>query len=602
MSNKLSDSAALGSLTRLLRDLARDAGARGLEAGAFIVLGSLVEGIGLLLLIPFLSLIIDIHAAPTAVQGATESLLHTISANTRTEKLVVLVAVFVALLVFRAFVIVRRDTLIVRLQQGFMERVRSRISHRLATADWALTSRLRHSRIAHVISFDVHQVSSATYLLWHESASVILLISQIGIAVYLSPAMAALAAIAVGLGALTILPMLERARRFGAYVTRSNQTLTEDTGQFLGALKLAVSQNLQDGFTSEFDASLANLTAEQVDYVRRQTLLRQIVTTASSLLGAGAMIVGVAIFNVPASVLIALLLIFTRINSPTAQLYFDLQHLAQTLPSYEKITALEAELAPSTVQSTYGQAERAALLSEPIAFRNVTFLHSDPEKGSDHGGVRSLTLSLLPGSVTGVAGPSGAGKTTFVDLLVGLFQPQSGTIAIGPSELKGATITAWRGQVGYVAQDPFLFHDTIRRNLLWASPQRSEAELWSALELAGIAEFVRKTPLGLDTIVGERGTLISGGERQRIGLARAVLRKPQLLVLDEATNAIDVENERLVMQRLVGLVPRPTLVIVAHRPESLSLCERILQFENGRIVADDARPVQQAIARASSSG
>ena len=143
------------------------------------------------------------------------------------------------------------------------------------------------------------------------------------------------------------------------------------------------------------------------------------------------------------------------------------------------------------------------------------------------------------------------------------------------------TLASWRAQLSYVSQDPFLFHDTVRRNLKWAWPGASEADMWQALEVAGAAGIVRGMSGGLDAIVGERGSLVSGGERQRIALARALLRKPRLLIMDEATNAIDIAGERQLLERLTAVEPRPTIVMIAHRNESLALCGRVLHLEEG---------------------
>ena len=149
-----------------------------------------------------------------------------------------------------------------------------------------------------------------------------------------------------------------------------------------------------------------------------------------------------------------------------------------------------------------------------------------------------------------------------------------------------AVTRAWRDQVGYVAQEPFLFHDTIRRNFLWANPEADEAALWEVLRIAGAEDIVRNAAQGLETVVGERGSLLSGGERQRLCLARAMLRRPRLLVLDEATSAIDIEGEHGLFERRLRATPRPTIVMIAHRLESLRHCQRVLLFEQGTVVSD----------------
>jgi len=160
--------------------------------------------------------------------------------------------------------------------------------------------------------------------------------------------------------------------------------------------------------------------------------------------------------------------------------------------------------------------------------------------------------------------------------------------------LNDTALPAWRAQLSYISQDPFLFHDTVRHNLAWVRPGASEEEMWDALTLAGADGIVKRMEGGLDAVVGERGSLVSGGERQRIALARALLRKPRLLVMDEATNAIDIDGEHALLERLLALKPRMTIVMIAHRAESIALCDRLLRMENGALVEDagPARAVQ----------
>jgi ATP-binding cassette subfamily C protein len=197
-------------------------------------------------------------------------------------------------------------------------------------------------------------------------------------------------------------------------------------------------------------------------------------------------------------------------------------------------------------------------------------------------------LAIACGEFVGLTGLSGAGKTTLVDLLVGLYEPLAGAILIDGVPLTPAVLPAWRARISYISQDPYLFYDTIRRNLLWANPAASEAALWDALRLAGADAMVRRMPDGLDAVVGERGTLISGGERQRLAIARAMIRNPRLLILDEATNALDVAAERMLIGNLLDVTPRPTILMIAHRKESLARCDRVLRLEDGKIAALDA--------------
>jgi ATP-binding cassette subfamily C protein len=571
----------------LLRDFAGFAGAKALKALLFVFLGALVEGIGLVLLIPFFSVIIDSKSPGGWAQDASAWLFGWFSAEGRLAKLSILVVIFGILMVARAIVIAVREVTMAELQIGFIQQIQARITRRLAAAQWDTVARLRHSRITHLMGVDIAQLSGATHILMSDAVAVVILASQAVLAFLLAPMLAALALGILLVGATTLLPMVRRAYTVGSFVTDTNLSLIDDMTQFLGALKLAISQNLQRSFTSEFEATLDKLRAEQIDYVRQQTVSRLAVGTLIGLVGAIAIVLGLVVLDVSPSVMITLLLIFSRMNGPAMQLQLDAQHVAQALPAYDKVRELERELVAAEAANAAPPGPPVILPVGSIIFRDVSFLH-DIVAGESRtlGGVRDLNLTIEPGSIIGITGPSGAGKTTFADLLVGLYAPQSGEILVGGVVLLGSAVTAWRNRVSYVAQDPFLFHDTIRRNLLWANPEVDEAALWSVLRMVGAEHIVRNASKGLDTVVGERGGLLSGGERQRLCLARAMLRRPLLLVLDEATNAIDIEGEDAVFACLLKATPRPTIVVIAHRRESLRRCQRILFFEGGKIVSE----------------
>jgi ABC-type multidrug transport system fused ATPase/permease subunit len=283
------------------------------------------------------------------------------------------------------------------------------------------------------------------------------------------------------------------------------------------------------------------------------------------------------LFDVHSAVILTMLFIFSRISAPAMQMSQMLQQFAGAVPAHSEFLRLEHDLAARDAPDL-----RSAPAIEPgaIAFRDVSFHYDRSSRAG--AGIERLNLTIAPGTFLGVSGPTGAGKTTLADLLIGLLEPDSGEITVAGAPLRGAAAIKWPDHISYVVQDPYLFRDTIRRNLLWANPRASDAEIWDALAIAGVDDFVAALTAGLDTVLGERGTLISGGERQRLCLARAVLRRPLLFVLDEATSAIDVPAERKIIKAMLDLKPRPTMVMIAHRDQSLAYCDRMLRLQNGR--------------------
>ena len=572
----------LASLTGFLGDLTRYAGREAIGAGVLVTVGALVDSVGVVLLIPLLGVVAPSTQTPSALRRAAEQFFGLVGAHSPLERLGALLAVYGVLMVFRAVVTTQRDVKMAELQIGFLESQRAQVAELLASARWDQLVRLRHARITQLMSGDLQRVATGVNFFLQSAVAAVMIAAQIALAFLLSPVLASIAlALLVTIG-LALAPMVRRSQDIGQFVSQSNLALLDAAAQFLGGLKLAVSQNLQGAFTSEFRATLETVATRQIDNIRQRTYARLLISLLSSAVGGAIVLVGFGFLHVPASVLIALLLIISRMNGPVGQIQQGLQQVAFALPAYDQVVALKRELA--AVGEHRPPSAGAPLPEGAVVFEAVSFLH--PASGGDQAGdrgVERIDLTLRPGDFLGVVGASGAGKTTFADLLVGLIAPQRGRITVGDRPLEGAVLAGWREGVSYVSQDPFLFHDTVRRNLTWACPSASEAELWRALALADAEALVRRMEKGLDSLVGERGALVSGGERQRIALARAILRRPRLLVLDEATNAIDIPTERLLLERICALAPQPTIVMIAHRPESLALCRTVVRLDAGRL-------------------
>ena len=198
--------------------------------------------------------------------------------------------------------------------------------------------------------------------------------------------------------------------------------------------------------------------------------------------------------------------------------------------------------------------------------------------------VKHVDLTVLHGRRVAFVGPSGAGKTTLMDLLLRFHDPDEGRIVVDGRDVRGATLASLRGQIALVSQEVLLFNATVRENLLYARPRATHEEMEAAAAAAGAHEFIWALPQRYETVIGERGVKLSGGERQRLSIARAFLKNAPILVLDEATAALDAASEALIQSALEQLMANRTVLIIAHRLATVRRADRIYVLEEGRII------------------
>ena len=218
--------------------------------------------------------------------------------------------------------------------------------------------------------------------------------------------------------------------------------------------------------------------------------------------------------------------------------------------------------------------------SNKIEFKNVTYSYTSGESPV----VENLSFTIEIGEKVGIIGESGSGKSSVLDLLLGLIQPKMGSISIDGLDFDGARMR-WGKLIGYVAQDIYLADDTLRNNVAFGFDPLdiSESRVITCLELSHLSRIVLDDPAGMDQILGERGSKISGGEKQRIGIARCIYQDPEIIVLDEATSALDSETEQIVMNNLFNLQPKKTFIIVAHRLATIAKCDKVLLMNKDNV-------------------
>lgn len=262
-----------------------------------------------------------------------------------------------------------------------------------------------------------------------------------------------------------------------------------------------------------------------------------------------------------------------------------LQAIKFGMPAVE---VLQRELSLGIPVDTRGASleKPRATFSQSIVLENITFSYP----GSDARALEKISIIIRKGEAVGLCGPSGVGKTTLVDIILGLLTPEKGVVQVDGEDVQ-PRLREWQDQIGYVPQVIFLSDDSLRNNIAFGIPSDAidENAIRRAIEAAQMEDLVRKLPAGLDTVVGERGIRLSGGQRQRIGIARALYHDPALLVFDEATNSLDNETERGVMAAVQALHGIKTVLIVAHRYNTVAYCDRIYVLRDG-LVAEEKLP------------
>ncbi len=214
-----------------------------------------------------------------------------------------------------------------------------------------------------------------------------------------------------------------------------------------------------------------------------------------------------------------------------------------------------------------------------VVFEDVTFTYANGKEV-----LHGVSFRAAAGTVTALVGPSGAGKSTIIGLVAAFHVPTSGRVLLGGVDLSTVRLDSFRGQLGVVLQETFLFDGTIRENVAFARPEASDEEVLRACRIARVDTFAEALEKGYDTVVGERGIKLSGGERQRVSIARALLADPRLLLLDEATSNLDTESEALIQEGLAALLKGRTTFVIAHRLSTIRRADQILVIEDGRVV------------------
>lgn len=378
--------------------------------------------------------------------------------------------------------------------------------------------------------------------------------------------------IGIGIGSAVFVPFFKRTARVGQEWTSAFVQLSDRLLAALRSLKTTKASSLEDYVVQDVMVPVKRVG----NVYLKQRILEAGQSRAGELLAVGAITAIVyawlMILQARPSDIIMMLVVFSRL----------LPQVRSVVDSYHRACGSmgSAEAVRRHLQRSQAETKSLGRLAPPndwneIEFLNVTFSYET----SGPNVIENLTFTIARGDWYGIVGPTGAGKSTLVDLILGLNQPLKGGILIGGVFLVDMNLPAWHGRIGYLCQEPLVFGGTLRSNLLWGIPETPGDEaLWAALEQAQLVDLAVVDPEGLDKKVLENGNNLSGGEKQRLALARCLLRKAEVLILDEPTSALDHASEMKILDALEGLRGRVTVILVTHREELLKACTSVLRF------------------------
>lgn len=538
-------------------------------------LSGLLESVGITAIIPLFSLIFKNQG------GGTDIISQTIEKFFDFLHLpfnITLIIIFIIILfLLKALVLILANYINATITSNYERQMRSEMFERVLQANWPY---LLNQKIGYLEKVIMDHIVRTSEMLRHLSGAILIitnLLIYIFIAINISSTITLLT---LSLGCILFLvykPMAHKIRKISQRYTESNKIVANIINENMIGIKTVKATVSEEIIKEKGDQYFEILKNDRIKLAVTGYVPMAFLQPVSIIFILIIFMFSYTkpLFNIASFAVIIYLIqkIFTYIQNAQGRLQ----------AVYETVPYLKSVVDHQKIISEHKEASGGAVnidFKNVLQFKNVSFAYNK-NKGII---LDRVAFSVTRGETVGLVGPSGAGKTTIVDLLLRLFEPDSGEILMDNHNIKTFNIKEWRKMIGYVSQDIFLINDSIENNIKFYNDSISREKITEAAKMANIYDFIQTLPGNFSAPVGERGVFLSAGQRQRIILARVLARSPKLLILDEATSALDNESEALIQSAIKNLKGKITVLAIAHRISTVLHSDKIIAIENGTIV------------------
>lgn len=539
------------------------------------LLNGFTQGITIVLLIPLLGLL-DTTQPERAGSGVIESAVRAIKSIGIELNLVSILGIYSAVLLLSALLSYARSLTQVSYQQEYLYNKRKRLYKKVITSDWSyLNAKSKHNHIQ-VLTSDIPKLVVYYHFYTELAKKVIFIATHTILALLISWKYTLFVSFSGAVIFFLLRKYLTESLKLGAGNIFINRQMLKEADDFWTTVKIAKAHNSEEFYFNKFNSTNRRMAANQYKMAKNRAIPQLLFTMAGVVLLVIFIYLAYEKMEMPLASLFVLILLFARIFPQFMSLNSDINNMYSNREAVKSVERLENELEEREFNRM--EERREIELTDRLEIRNLTFAHT-PGKYL----FKDFSASFEAKSITGIMGKSGAGKTTLIDIITGILYPCS-SLYIDGIQITPENLPAWRSGIGYLPQDSFFIDGTIRENLIWdsnldkSSPEECDKLIMESLKRVNAESLVTREKEGLETYISNYNFHFSGGERQRLALARVLLRKPKLLLLDEATSALDTDSEREIMESLQRLKSEITIIFITHKPALKSYFDKCVDL------------------------